>query len=108
MAGRRLVEEQHTVDVLGDGTTGRTVIAIAHRLSTIQRADQILVMQEGRILERGTDGTLLRQSGLYQRLYAAQFAPGTESSAASEAADVAVILGELGASSFERRMSTVE
>ncbi len=54
---------------------GRTVIAIAHRLSTVQRADQILVVQQGRIVERGTHETLLRQSGLYQRLYIAQFAP---------------------------------
>jgi ATP-binding cassette subfamily B protein len=54
---------------------GRTVIAIAHRLSTVQRANQILVVQQGRIVERGTHETLLRQSGLYQRLYIAQFAP---------------------------------
>jgi len=57
---------------------GRTVIAIAHRLSTIQRADQILVVQQGRIVERGTHEALLQQSGLYQRLYAAQFAPEAE------------------------------
>ena len=54
---------------------GRTVIAIAHRLSTVQRADQILVIQQGHIVERGTHEKLLRQSGLYQRLYIAQFAP---------------------------------
>lgn len=52
---------------------GRTVIAIAHRLSTIQRAEQILVVDAGRIVERGTHETLLRQSGLYQHLYQAQF-----------------------------------
>lgn len=57
---------------------GRTVIAIAHRLSTIQRADQILVVQAGNIVERGTHETLLRQSGLYQSLYNAQFAPDAE------------------------------
>jgi ATP-binding cassette subfamily B protein len=57
---------------------GRTVIAIAHRLSTIERADQILVVQQGRIVERGTHAALLRQSGLYQHLYTAQFAPETE------------------------------
>ncbi|HZT98011.1 MAG TPA: ABC transporter ATP-binding protein [Ktedonobacteraceae bacterium] len=57
---------------------GRTVIAIAHRLSTIERADQILVVQQGRIVERGTHTALLRQSGLYQHLYTAQFASETE------------------------------
>ncbi len=54
---------------------GRTVIAIAHRLSTVQRADQILVIQQGHIVEQGTHEKLLRQSGLYKRLYIAQFAP---------------------------------
>jgi ATP-binding cassette subfamily B protein len=58
---------------------GRTVIAIAHRLSTIQRANQILVIQEGRIVERGTHEELLRQSGLYQHLYEAQFLTDTKS-----------------------------
>ena len=53
---------------------GRTVIAIAHRLSTVQRANQILVVQQGRIVERGTHETLLQQSGVYRRLYLAQFA----------------------------------
>ena len=54
---------------------GRTVIAIAHRLSTVQRADQILVIQQGCIVEQGTHENLLNQSGLYKRLYIAQFAP---------------------------------
>ncbi len=63
---------------------GRTVIAIAHRLSTVQRASQILVVQDGQIVERGTHEVLLQQSGVYQRLYAAQFLP--ESAAADEAA----------------------
>ncbi|HLG78504.1 MAG TPA: ABC transporter ATP-binding protein, partial [Ktedonobacteraceae bacterium] len=57
---------------------GRTVIAIAHRLSTIQRADQILVVQQGQIVERGTHEMLLQQSGLYQALYEAQFAAQLE------------------------------
>ena len=52
---------------------GRTTIAIAHRLSTILRADQILVMARGRIVERGTHDELIRQEGLYARLSAEQF-----------------------------------
>jgi ATP-binding cassette subfamily B protein len=54
---------------------GRTVIAIAHRLSTVQRANQILVIHHGHIVEQGTHAKLLQQSGLYKRLYIAQFAP---------------------------------
>jgi len=57
---------------------GRAVIAIAHRLSTVQRASQILVVQQGRIVERGTHEALLQQSGVYRRLYLAQFASEAE------------------------------
>ncbi len=52
---------------------GRTSIIIAHRLSTIQRVDEILVLDEGRIVERGTHDELLARRGLYYNLYVLQF-----------------------------------
>jgi ATP-binding cassette, subfamily B, bacterial len=53
---------------------GRTSLVIAHRLSTILKADQILVVQEGRIVERGTHAELIERHGLYADLYRRQFA----------------------------------
>jgi ATP-binding cassette subfamily B protein len=55
---------------------GRTTIAIAHRLSTILAADQILVVDGGHIVERGTHESLLRAGGAYARVYHEQFAHG--------------------------------
>jgi ABC-type multidrug transport system fused ATPase/permease subunit len=54
------------------------VVVIAHRLSTVRRADQILVLDAGRIVERGTHEQLLERSGLYHRLYHLQFASDSE------------------------------
>lgn len=54
--------------------SGRTSLVIAHRLSTVLGADQILVVEDGRIRERGTHADLLRKGGLYAELYRTQFA----------------------------------
>ena len=52
---------------------GRTVFVIAHRLSTVQRATKILVLDEGRVVQVGTNESLLREGGIYKRLYDLQF-----------------------------------
>ncbi len=57
---------QKAIDTL---TTGRTSIIIAHRLSTIRKADEILVMERGKIEERGTHQSLLEAGGIYAELY---------------------------------------
>ena len=54
-------------------TSGRTSIIIAHRLATVKKADKILVMDAGRILESGTHKELLKRGGYYNKLYEAQF-----------------------------------
>ncbi|WP_132975492.1 ABC transporter ATP-binding protein, partial [Pseudonocardia dioxanivorans] len=70
-ASERLVQQ-----ALETATQARTTIAIAHRLSTILGADQILVVDGGEIVERGTHEDLLARGGLYARLYTEQFADG--------------------------------
>jgi ATP-binding cassette subfamily B multidrug efflux pump len=65
---------------------GRTSFVIAHRLSTIRKADQLLVLDHGQIVERGTHGELLKTEGFYYDLYMSQFRRETEGEA-SEAQD---------------------
>ena len=59
---------------LGEALEGRTAIVIAHRLSTIRAADEILVIEDGRVVERGAHGPLLAAAGRYAELYRTQFA----------------------------------
>ena len=67
-ASERVIQE-----ALDEVMKHRTTIVIAHRLSTIENADQVVVLDEGRVLEQGTHQGLLDQGGAYARLYNIQF-----------------------------------
>ncbi|MEU0297705.1 ABC transporter ATP-binding protein, partial [Streptomyces microflavus] len=72
-------------EALAEALEGRTAVVIAHRLSTVRAADQILVVEAGRIVERGTHSELLAAGGRYEELYRTQF----ERPSADEAQPVA-------------------
>jgi ATP-binding cassette subfamily C protein len=68
--------EQAVQAALGEALAGRTAVVIAHRLSTVRAADQILVVEDGRVVERGTHTELLAVGGRYRELYRTQFSEG--------------------------------
>ncbi len=68
--------ERHIQKALKRLQQNRTSIVIAHRLSTIENADEILVMEEGQIIERGNHSELIEQQGAYHQLYSLQFNGG--------------------------------
>src|SRR5262249_59128760 len=76
--------EQQIQKALAELATGRTVIAIAHRLSTVLSADQIIMMDGGRIKEIGTHAELLEKSGYYRRLFAQPITPTSPEAATQQ------------------------
>ena len=64
-------ENEHLIQqAISELTRGKTIITIAHRLATIRNADQILVVEDGRIAESGTHDELVKQNGVYRRFTA--------------------------------------
>ena len=70
--------ERRIQDALAKLMKDRTTLVIAHRLSTVERADQIIVLDEGRIVESGSHQELLDTGGLYCSLYKMQFSDKSE------------------------------
>ena len=87
--------EQHIQEAMRRLMTGRTSFVIAHRLSTIRDADQILVVNHGEIVERGTHESLLAAKGFYARLYASQFRATAAAGPGAETAVTPELLGAL-------------
>ncbi|WP_431281042.1 ABCB family ABC transporter ATP-binding protein/permease [Humitalea sp. 24SJ18S-53] len=90
--------EQDIQAALRSVATGRTTLVIAHRLSTVVEADEIIVLSEGRIAERGKHGALIAAGGLYAQMWARQ----SEAVAAAEAAAAAQAAADLDLSRAAR------
>lgn len=65
--------ERAVQDTLERSGRGRTMVVVAHRLATVQRADVIFVVSEGRVVERGNHGELLRKRGVYWQMVSSDF-----------------------------------
>ncbi|HEY9621466.1 MAG TPA: ATP-binding cassette domain-containing protein [Crinalium sp.] len=83
------VSERLVQEALDNLSRNRTTLVIAHRLSTVQNADQIAVLDQGRVIERGTHSELLRAGGQYARLCAMQFSDSARLSSGVDRKQVA-------------------
>ncbi|WP_082588366.1 ABC transporter ATP-binding protein [Paenibacillus sp. Soil724D2] len=81
------METEHEIQAgFGEVMKGRTTFIIAHRISSLKHADEIIVLDKGRIVQRGTHQDLLQQDGLYRQTYDIQYADGPQRTAASSQA----------------------
>lgn len=81
------METEHEIQAgFGEVMKGRTTFIIAHRISSLKHANEIIVLDKGRIVQRGTHQDLLQQEGLYRQTYDIQYADGPQKSAASSQA----------------------
>jgi ATP-binding cassette subfamily B protein len=88
--------EQEIQAALRDVSRGRTTLVIAHRLSTVVEADEILVLEDGRVAERGSHGALIAADGLYAEMWRRQ----SEAVAAAEAAAIAQAQAGMAGTAF--------
>lgn len=94
------METEYRIEqALQDVMNRKTTFVIAHRLSTVKRADQVLVMEGGKIVQRGTHEELIRQDGSYQRIYEVQMRDQEEYQAARQQAEASNGTPQNGASS---------
>nr|WP_205516659.1 ABC transporter ATP-binding protein [Paenibacillus sp. SYP-B3998] len=100
------METEHEIQAgFGEVMQGRTTLIIAHRISSLKHANEIIVLDQGRIVQRGTHQALLQEEGLYRQTYRIQYADQPPAASASDHAAEANTALNNPASSLERRFA---